>query len=102
MIGGGRGIPLVDPLSIPAWAFLNATLARHGETPNEFISWEISPVFPPGVEGKKGKKKKKKKRRKRKKGGEGGRNFHNGVRVGLRRRIPVKLAPGATRGPGRS
>ncbi|NWT35687.1 MYC protein, partial [Chroicocephalus maculipennis] len=80
--GGRRGNPLAAPPSPPSphGLFLNATLARHGEAPSEFISCKTSPVFPPGVEGRKeggGEKKKLKKR------GGGGRNFHNGVRAGL-------------------
>ncbi|NXU56983.1 MYC protein, partial [Turnix velox] len=72
-----------------SWAFLNATLARHGvETHSEFISGKTSPVFPPGVEGR------------ILKGGEG-RNFHNGVRVGLRRGVPGKVSPTATHRAGR-
>uniref|UniRef100_A0A8D0EIX5 Myc proto-oncogene protein n=1 Tax=Strix occidentalis caurina TaxID=311401 RepID=A0A8D0EIX5_STROC len=43
--GGPAPASLLTP-PLPAWALLNATLARHGETPDEFISWKTIFFFP--------------------------------------------------------
>ncbi|NXW94069.1 MYC protein, partial [Alopecoenas beccarii] len=69
---GGAGRQPPPPLF--AWTFLNATLARQGETPDKFISWKTSPDFPPGVERGTGGKK----RGRRDRG-----TFSDGVRAGL-------------------